>query len=167
MLVVADTSPINYLVLIEQTAVLPALYTRVLLPPAVVRELRDAEAPEVVRTWTVNLPTWCEVRRPASQVGAEALAHLGAGEREAIALAQELRADLLLIDEEDGRRVALSRALTVTGTLGELERAAERGLVELPSTLARLLTTTFRARDELLQAMLARDAARRRPMERL
>ena len=42
MLVVADTSPINYLVLIEQTAVLPALYTRVLLPPAVVRELRDA-----------------------------------------------------------------------------------------------------------------------------
>ena len=49
MLVVADTSPINYLVLLEQTAVLPALYTRVWLPPAVLRELRDAEAPEPVR----------------------------------------------------------------------------------------------------------------------
>jgi predicted nucleic acid-binding protein len=164
MLVVADTSPINYLVLLEHTAVLPALYTRVLLPPAVVREFRDAEAPEAVRAWTADLPMWCEVRPPAPQVGTEALAHLGAGEREAIALAQESRADLLLIDEEDGRSAAMSRALTVTGTLGVLERAAERGLIDLPSTLTRLSTTTFRVRHALLQAMLARDAARKRPM---
>jgi predicted nucleic acid-binding protein len=163
MLVVADTSPINYLVLLEQTAVLPALYTRVWLPPAVLRELRDAEAPEPVRAWAAELPPWCEVRRPTALVGAKTLTHLGAGEREAIVLAQEVRADLLLIDEADGRRVALSLGLTVTGTLGVLERAAERGLIELPSTLARLLTTTFRVRDELLQAMLARDAARKKP----
>jgi hypothetical protein len=69
MLVVADTSPINYLVLLEHTAVLPALYTRVLLPPAVVLELLDAEAPEVVRAWAADLPTWCEVRRPAPPGG--------------------------------------------------------------------------------------------------
>jgi predicted nucleic acid-binding protein len=163
MLVVADTSPINYLVLLEYTAVLPALYTRVLIPPAVVRELRDVEAPEPVRAWAADLPTWCEVRRPIAHARTEALAHLGAGEREAIVLAQEVRADLLLIDEADGRRVARSRGLTVTGTLGVLERAAERGLLALPSTLARLLTTTFRVREELLQAMLARDAARKRP----
>jgi predicted nucleic acid-binding protein len=146
MLVVPDTSPINYLVLLEQTAVLPALYTRVLLPPTVVRELRDAEASEPVRAWTADLPTRCEIRHPAAQVETEALAHLGAGEREAIVLAQEIRAGLLLIDEADGRRGARSR-----------------GLIELPSTLARLLTTTFRVQDELLQAMLARDAARKRP----
>lgn len=166
MLVVADPSPINYLVLLERTAVLPTLYTHVWLPPAVVRELRDAEAPEPVRAWAAELPTWCEVRRPTAQVGTEALAHLGAGEQEAIVLAQEVRADLLLIDEADGRRVARSRGLTVTGTLGVLERAAERGLLELPSTLARLLTTTFWVQDELLQAMLARDAARKRPGSR-
>ncbi len=164
MLVVADTSPINYLVLLEHTVVLPALYTRVFLPPAVMTELQDPEAPEEVRAWVADLPAWCEVRRPGPLAEAETLAHLGAGEREAILLAQELRADVLLIDEEDGRQAARSRALTVTGTLGVLERAAERGLIDLPSTLARLLTTTFRVRDELIQAVLARDAARKRPM---
>ena len=162
MLVVADTSPINYLVLLEQTVVLPALYTRVFLPPAVVTELQDPEAPEEVRAWVAGLPVWCEVRHPAPLRETEILAHLGAGEREAILLAQELWADVLLIDEEDGRQAARSRALTVTGTLGVLERAAERGLLDLPSTLARLLTTSFRVRDELIQGMLARDAARKR-----
>jgi predicted nucleic acid-binding protein len=164
MLVVADTSPINYLVLLAQTPLLPALYTRVCLPPAVVTELRDPEAPTAVRAWVAALPAWCAVQRPAFVTGSETLAHLGAGEREAIALAQELRADVLLIDEEDVRRAALSRALTVTGTLGVLERAAERGMIDLPSTLARLLTTSFRVREELIHAMLARDAARKRPM---
>ena len=164
MLVVADTSPINYLVLLEYTALLPTLYTRVLLPPAVVTELQDPEAPEAVRAWVADLPPWCEIRRSASRIGTEALGHLGEGEREAILLAQALQADFLLIDEEDGRKAALSRALTVTGTLGVLERAAERGLIDLPDTLARLLATTFRVRDELIQAMLIRDAARKRPM---
>jgi predicted nucleic acid-binding protein len=132
MLVVADTSPINYLVLLEHTALLPALYTRVFLPPAVVTELQDLEAPEAVRAWVVDLPPWCEIRRPAPLAGTEALDHLGAGEREAILLAHELQADFLLIDEDDGRQVARSRALTVTGTLGVLERAAERGMIDLP-----------------------------------
>lgn len=162
MLVVADTSPINYLVLLEQTAVLAALYTRVVLPPAVVTELQDPEAPAEVRAWVAALPAWCAVRRPALLGEPEIITHLGAGEREAILLAQELRADILLMDEEDGRQAARSRALTVTGTLGVLERAAERGLLDLPRTLARLLTTTFRVRDELIQGMLARDAARKR-----
>jgi hypothetical protein len=59
---------------------------------------------------------------------------------------------------------ALAWSLPVTGTLGILERGAERGPIDLPSTLARLLNTSFRVRGELVQAMLARDAARKRPM---
>jgi predicted nucleic acid-binding protein len=163
MLVVADTSPLNYLILIEQTAVLPALYTRVLLPPAVVTELGDPEAPEMVRAWVSVLPPWCEKRQPMATPSLE-LEALGAGEREAIVLAQEARADALLIDEEDGRRAARARALTVTGTLGVLERAAERGLLNLPDVLARLRATSFRVRESLLLDMLARDTARKRSM---
>jgi predicted nucleic acid-binding protein len=164
MLVVADTSPINYLVLLEHEALLPQLYTRILLPPAVIHELLDPEAPAAVQRWAAHLPSWCEVKRPAAPSPGEELGHLGAGEQEAIILAAEEHADVLLIDEEDGRRAALARALAVTGTLGVLERAAERGLIDLPSTLTRLLTTSFRVRDELVQAALARDAARKRPL---
>ncbi|MGH8055911.1 MAG: DUF3368 domain-containing protein [Candidatus Entotheonellia bacterium] len=161
MLAVADTSPINDLVLLDHAALLPGLYTRVFLPPAVLLELRDPEAPEAVRAWAANLTAWSEGRHPPPLVGVESLAHLGAGEQEAIMLARELRADFLRLDEEDGRPAAVSRALNVTGTLGVLERVAERDLLDLPGTLARLLTTTFRVGDALLQAMLARDAARK------
>jgi predicted nucleic acid-binding protein len=73
-----------------------------------------------------------------------------------------LQADLLLIDEDSGRREALRRALTVTGTLGVLERAAVRGLIDLPSALARLQTTTFWVKHALIQDLLARDTARKR-----
>ncbi len=92
MLAVADTSPSNYLVLLEEAALLLALYTCVVLPPAVLLELRDPEAPAAVRAWATNLPAWCEVRRPFSLVGAEFLAHLGAGESVIIAPASPILA---------------------------------------------------------------------------
>ena len=51
MVVVADTSPINYLVLITQIDLLKELYTRVLIPPAVLAELKHPAAPKSVRDW--------------------------------------------------------------------------------------------------------------------
>jgi predicted nucleic acid-binding protein len=95
-------------------------------------------------------------------LAAEQYPKLGAGEREAIALAQELQAPLLLIDVADGREEAERHALMATGTLGILEATAFHGLVNLPRALARLQATTFRARAELFQELLARDAARKR-----
>jgi predicted nucleic acid-binding protein len=165
MLVVADTSPINYLILIQHETLLPALYTHVVIPPAVQRELQDVETPTVVRAWVAHPPSWFEVRTLQHPEETRALAYLGAGEREAMVLAHELQADLLLIDEDSGRREAHSRALTVTGTLGVLERAAVRGLIDLPSALARLQTTTFRVKHELIQNLLTRDAARKRQQQ--
>jgi predicted nucleic acid-binding protein len=162
MLVVADTSPINYLVLIQHDTLLPTLYTHVVIPPAVREELQDSETPGMVRVWVAHPPPWFEVRSPQQKLAATELPNLGAGEREAIVLAQELQADFLLIDERDGRRAARSRALTVTGTLGILEKAAARSLIDLPSALARLQATTFYAAPELFQEALARDAERKR-----
>ena len=63
MLVVADTSPINYLILIQHEPLLPTLYTQVIIPTAVLRELQDPETPESVRTWVAHPPAWFEVHQ--------------------------------------------------------------------------------------------------------
>jgi predicted nucleic acid-binding protein len=164
MLVVADTSPLHYLVLIQHDAILSALYERVAIPPAVLADLQQSRTPHLVRAWVSHHPAWLEVRQPREALDARQFPRLGAGEREAIALAQELQAPLLLIDDADGRAEAERHALTATGTLGILEAAAIRGLVDLLVALTRLEATTFRARRELFQDLLDRDAARKRPI---
>jgi len=161
MLVVADTSPVHYLVLIQHEAILPALYEQVAIPPAVLADLQQSRTPDLVRAWVTHPPAWLEVRQPRQVLDVRQFPRLGAGEREAIALAHELQAPLLLIDDADGRAEAERHALTATGTLGILENAAIHGLLDLPSALTRLQATTFRARPELFQELLARDAARK------
>lgn len=94
------------------------------------------------------------------------LLRLDAGERDAIVLAHELRADLLVMDDWDGREVAIQRGLTVLGTLGVLDAAAARGLVVLPGALAHLQATNFRMPSAVVEMLLARDAARHRQDER-
>jgi len=164
MLVVADTSPINYLILIQHELLLPTLYTQVLVPPAVLRELEDPETPEPVRTWVAHPPVWFERRAPQQPLAETVFPTLGSGEREAIVVAEEVQADFVLIDERDGRRIAQSRALAVIGTLGVLEEAAARSLIDLPRALARLQATTFYASPALFEELLARDAARKRQL---
>jgi predicted nucleic acid-binding protein len=89
MVVVADTSPINYLVLIAHIDVLQQLYGRILIPPAVLAELRHPVAPKPVRDWADRAPKWVEVLSPKSNLF---LAQLDPGENEAIALATEVHA---------------------------------------------------------------------------
>ena len=162
MLVVADTSPLNYLILIRQDTLLPLFYERVVIPPAVHGELQHPHTPTVVRQWVAHPPAWFAVRKPQQHLEVEQFAKLGAGEREAIALAYELQAPLLLMDDPDGRVEAARQALRTTGTLGILEQAAMRELLDLPRVLSQLLTTTtFRVHAALIQDLLARDAARK------
>lgn len=78
---------------------------------------------------------------------------LDEGETAAIALAEFLRADLLLIDERDGYRVARRKGLSVTGTLGLLDLAAERGLIDFVQAVTKLEQTTFRRPEALLEAL--------------
>ncbi len=62
MIVVADTSPINYLLLIDYIALLPHFYGHILIPPGVWEELEDARSPEIVRKWIAKAPAWLENR---------------------------------------------------------------------------------------------------------
>ena len=163
MLVVADTTPINYLVLIGQIDLLASLYEQVVIPSAVAAELRHPKAPAVVQTWIARPPPWCAIRQAQGQPD-PALMQLDLGEREAILLAQELRAGAFLTDDLEGRQKAIQRGIAVTGTLGILERAALRALIDLPAVIAQLQATTFYGPPDIIAAMLTRDAARKKPM---
>jgi predicted nucleic acid-binding protein len=161
MLAVADTSPLHYLILIQQETLLPVLYDRVVIPPAMYRELLRSETPEVVRQWLTHPSGWLTVQPPQHPLAAAAFPRLGTGEREAIPLAQELPDAILLIDDHDGREEAARRAIDMIGTIGVLEEATIRGLIAFPPVLAQLQATTFHGSPRLFADALARDAARK------
>jgi predicted nucleic acid-binding protein len=155
-LVVADTGPLNYLVLIEQIEVLPALFEKVFVPQTVRDELRHDEAPEMVRRWIARPPLWIEIVASGRDRDDRALDGLDDGERAAIQLALRIGAELVLIDDRDGAAVARRMGFAVTGTLGILDLAAHRGLIRLRGALERLRSTSFRCRPEIMDALLAR-----------
>jgi predicted nucleic acid-binding protein len=95
MTVVSNTSPLNYLVLIDHQEILPALFGHVLIPEAVWHELRSPAAPQPVRAFLEIWPSWLE-RRIVSQAPQD-LQQLDPGEQEAIALAQSVGASLVLL----------------------------------------------------------------------
>ena len=152
-MVVSDTSPLNYLVLIGQITLLPTLYGRVVIPQSVYEELNAPETPASVRDWLAALPGWIEVSfeqlEPVMVSG-----YLHAGERDAISLALRIQADAVLIDERRGREEAQNQGLKVIGTLGVIAAAHESGLLDLAETLDRLRQTTFHVSPKLLSAIL-------------
>jgi predicted nucleic acid-binding protein len=153
--VISDTSPLHYLILIGHAEILPALYTEVLIPEAVADELRHAGAPEVVIKWLAGRPSWLQIVSPLSNSGPHSLRDLDAGERDAILLAVQVQADLLLMDDREGVEEARRLGLSTTGTLGVLVRAAERGLIDLPAAIRRLRETNFRVDPILLERISA------------
>jgi predicted nucleic acid-binding protein len=62
MIIIADTSPLNYLILIEHVEVLAPLYTRIVVPETVTQELKRQPAPAAVRAWIAHPPEWLDVR---------------------------------------------------------------------------------------------------------
>jgi predicted nucleic acid-binding protein len=155
IVVVADTSPLNYLIQIHCEHVLPALYEHVFVPKAVVDELNHPGAVAAVRTWLTHAPSWLMVREVAWAPDA-GLTKLDPGERQAIQLAKQEHADLLLMDERLGVRLAREQGLAVTGTLGVLLQAARRGLVDVERALTDLQATDFRCSRRVMEEVRRR-----------
>lgn len=140
MVVVADSTPLIALADIGHISILPALFREVIIPAEVSAELRRYNRSQAVRDLLVSASAWLLERTPAA---VEPIPGLHAGESAAISLAQELKADLLLIDEKEGRRAAAARHIPFTGTIGVLELAADRELLDLQEAFVRLRKTDF------------------------
>jgi predicted nucleic acid-binding protein len=159
--VIADASPLNYLILIGEVELLPRLFGEILVPDVVASELSDPDAPQPVRAWASHPPSWLAIRpTPASS---ELLERLDEGERAAILLAEAQEAPvLLIIDDAEGRAEAERRGIPATGTLGVLRAAAIRNLVDFAIALDRLRSTNFRAPALLIEQLLVEDNQRKR-----
>ena len=155
--VVSDTSPIHYLVECEAIEILPALFQEILIPPTVHRELQHSRTPPRVQAWAQSLPVWVKVQAPAVL---DHLLNVDEGEKEAICLAREVKAVAILMDDRKGRAEAVRCGLRVAGTIGLLEAAAGRGLVDFTAVIQRLRQTNARLDEELIQAALTRNPPR-------
>jgi predicted nucleic acid-binding protein len=151
---VANTSPLQYLHQCSLIDLLPKLYAQVLVPPAVVQELANGHA------LGFDLPdpttySWIRVRRPASIAILPAVSDLGAGEREALALAAETPETVLIIDDGLARRHAEILRVRFTGTAGLLVKAKGEGLIPaVAPVLDRLAALRFRLTPETRAAIL-------------
>src|SRR5262249_23493774 len=136
---------------IDCVQILPALFGTVIIPAQVGTELRADDRPLLVRQFMESSPGWLLERSPNVL---EPISELHAGETAAICLAQELDADLLLIDEALGRKIAASKSIRITGTIGVLDRAARQGLINLDDAFQRIRQTNFRVSSQLLEETL-------------
>lgn len=151
MIVISDTTPLRYLIFLGMQELLPRLFDRVHCPDAVIRECLHPKAPVILREWAARPPAWLVV--VAVPIIDGDLSRLDEGEAAAITLARQLSADVVLIDEQDGRRMAKSLGFTVAGTLNILAQGGIRGWINYPETTARLREeTNFRATDALILA---------------
>jgi len=154
MIVVSDTTRLNYLILIEEVEILHSLYDTVIIPQAVHDEMTNSLAPDAVRGWIMEPHDWIEIQQVELTGEFE---HLDRGEREAIILALALQANLILIDEKAGRVTAKEQGLAVTGTLGVMAAAARQGLLSLKAAFDKLKQTSYRASFEMYDALLKRE----------
>lgn len=144
--------------MIGQIEVLPALFGTVLVPSAVHQELQQPGTPAEVRSWIAGSPPWLLPKRVSV---IDPSLDLDAGETQAIALAEEVGADLLLMDERKGSREARKRGLQTAGTLAILDRADLAGLLDFETALAKLNATNFHLSPVLINSLVNTVRARK------
>jgi predicted nucleic acid-binding protein len=129
MIIVSDTTPISELAKVDNLDLLPKLFGKIMIPQGVFDELQVGEHPAAKLVQDLS---WLEVVTVENQQVVKELQlsfKLDLGESEAIALAEEIGASQLLIDEKAARKVAMARKLPLIGTLGVLLLAKRRGLL--------------------------------------
>ncbi|MDM8550752.1 hypothetical protein QUF72_11765 [Desulfobacterales bacterium HSG2] len=151
--VVADATPIRYLTEIRAVRILPYLFGKVFIPNAVFRELTHRHTPKIVHDFIVSSPEWLEVRTVVSTD--HSLSALDPGEREAILLADEIGAEVILLDEKAARNAAEQRGVRCVGTLRILSDGAKEGQIDIYRAVSRLRQTTFRAKPALFEKALS------------
>jgi predicted nucleic acid-binding protein len=130
------------------------------IPSGVRDELSHPKAPIAVRAWIAEPPEWLNIVSVGSlpSIGPSVLDQ---GENQAIALAFQQQADIV-IDDREGVLQARKMNLEAIGTLAVLIRAAQRGWVQLPEMFRRLRATSFRSPVHLMARMLEEDALRKK-----
>lgn len=154
MIVVSDTSPITNLIQIGNLDLLRQLYQRIIIPPAVYSELAFLDNQKTL----LIEADWIEpIEITDQRLLPELLGRVDRGEAEAIIIALELNADLILMDEQTGRGVAEEYGLKLTGVLGVLVQAKQKGLIsEVKFFMEKLKNeASFRIHPNLFEKILA------------
>lgn len=160
MIVISDTTPIVSLIKISRIDLLEKLFGEVCIPEAVFRELTtntifESEA-EVVQN-SPFLKTIPVKNRKSLEI-LQAASGLDDGESEAIILADELKSDILVIDERKGRKVAQKLGITITGTIGILIQAHDEKIIsteDIKIYLEQLRNSSIRLSESLIQEALS------------
>ncbi len=142
--VISDTSPLQYLHQTDLLHLLPALYTRVIISPAVAGEIAHGRALGLALPDPGEL-AWIELRDVRQRPAPAMMRGLGAGEADTLALGLESPGSLLLLDDRLARRRAGLLGLRFTGTLGVLLKAKQIGILgSVAPVLDRFLSLGFR-----------------------
>lgn len=125
--VVSNTTPIISLLKIDRLDILRHLYSMVYIPKAVYKEIESGKNKEFYKD--LNKIDWIKIVDIQNPEAVKYFSDLDSGEAEAIVLATELNADLVLIDEKLGRYHAGNSELKISGTLGVLIKAKAKGVI--------------------------------------
>lgn len=159
MIVISDTTPIISLIKIEKLNLLKELYEQIIIPEAVFSELTSNHDFEN----EISIVKNCDFIRTAKVVNTETLdvlkkiSGLDSGESESIVLYDECNANLLLIDERKGRKVATQLGIKIIGTVGIMMQAFDKGLLtpsEIKSDLQKLISSDIRFSKSLCNRIL-------------
>ncbi len=136
--IISNTTPILSLLKINKLDLLKELYKKVTVPNAVFQEIENGKEKQYYQD--LSLLPWIEIAEIKNPESRAYFTDLDSGEAEVLILAKEQHADLVIMDEIMGRKFAKQLELNLTGTIGILLKAKEKGLINSVSELLAELT---------------------------